>query len=156
MLTFTEKCLNITMTNGCKHYKSITDDGVVHVLETVKISDVRVANAESTPSYSQTNVPYSFLKGRKAEVVTIDGVLCQANPTAISALLATLHGRNLPTLYNVFLPCSVLICTNNENHTEIPVGSQWMVQTFSISRTATRRGVILFNLKLMRYYQEIT
>lgn len=156
MLTFTEICLNITQVAGLKKYSPSVNKNVVHVLEDYKILNAKEANTQTYASYSQTATPYTLLKGRKAEHFTIDGVLCKADPTSVATFLATLAaGRNYNTLYNAFLPCSILTCTANDNHTEIPIDSKWMVEKFVISRSVQRRMAILFTLDILKYYQEV-
>ena len=153
MLQFTEKLLSITMIDGLKQYVS-PEQGIVHEIQVSKITDTRAANSESYPSYTQTASPYTHVKGRKAEQYKIEGPLCQV--TEVDDFLENTSSRKLNTLYNVFLPCSILICSSNTDHGEIPRGSEWMVESFEISRSVAKRTTILYSLVLTRVYQEIT
>jgi hypothetical protein len=148
MLVFTEKCLNITMINGLKKYNP-TSAGITHNLQSAKITNKREINSQSYPSFTQESNPYTHVKGRKTETYTIDGVLCKV--IDVTSFLAGFTARNVNTLYNVFLPCSIITCTDNTDHPEIPLGTEWIVETFTITRSSQRRSVILFNLVISRY-----
>ena len=152
MLVFTERCLNITQVNGLKKYDPDAS-GYTHTLETVKIVNTRAINSTSYPSYTQDSCPYTHVAGRKAETFTIDGVLCEV--TKVAPLLDSITNRNVNTLYNVFLPCSILTVSENTDHGEFPLGTDWIVESFTISRTSQRRSVILFSLVVSRYYEAI-
>lgn len=155
MITFGEQCLSLTQEDGLKKYAE-TVSGPVHVLKVDKIVDNRTLNIESFPSYVQDIFPYSHVKGRKVESITIDGPLCEANAKAVADFLEEyIPYRRLNTLYNVFLPCSILTCSDPGDHPEIGDGTKWMVQSFTVSRSVSRRSIILYTLKLIKYYTEV-
>lgn len=165
MIGFSETFFRITMVNGLKQYLPDHDTFFTAYFQVSKITNVRELNSESYPSYSQTEKPYTHVKGRKFEQYKIEGPLCRSNEASefLSKYCSTGtidygHGgrtRSVNRLYNVFLPCSIIICDYNDGHEEIPINSKWIVERFEITRSVAKRQVIFYSLTLSRIYQEL-
>ena len=154
MITFTETFLGITMSHqgkvGWKGYSKIA--GAVHQIKVYNISNKRIAYREGQSSYEQTTTPSSVLYGKEPDVITIEGPLCYIDPsmTSVNNLLSTTSQHPVNTLYNVFIPCCVLYA---ESTTSPDVHDKyWIVDTFNIKRSMQKRGIIIFELVLLRWY----
>ena len=150
MLTFTEYFLNITMVNGNKIFVPV--HGTDHVMKSFRVSNVKGANSESYTT-GQSSVPISTLLGRKATTITISSYWSfHEVPYLLEGLTNWRIVNNLP---NVFLPGSILAVTNNEVNQNLPLGSRWLVDTYTYRRSSTRRGVIVYDLTLIEWHNEL-
>jgi hypothetical protein len=150
MLTLSEYFLNITMVNGNKIF--LPAHGGDHVLKTFRVSMSKGANSESEPT-GQTSTPHSVLMGRKAVTVTISGYWSYKD---IPDILKSLEkNRIVNEMVNIFLPGSILVVTNNDMSIELPINSRWLVDTFAFRRSSTRRGIVVYDLTLIEWYNEL-
>lgn len=150
MLTFTEYFLNITMVNGNKIFE--TKRGGSHVLKAFRISNAKGANSE-TIATGQSSLPVTTLQGRKAIQLTISSYWSFSE---IPSILTELAGsRIINEMVNIFLPGSVLIVTENDINRDISLNSAWMVDRFSFRRSKTRRGVIIYDLTLIEWNNDL-
>lgn len=155
MITFTETFLGITMEYqpgkvGWKGYKGIA--GATHQIKVYNISNKRNAYREGQTSYEQSVAPTSNLYGREPDVVTIEGPLCyiDSSGTSVSNLLTTTSQHPVNTLYNVFIPCCVVSASSS---TSPDINGNWIVETFKIKRNAQKRGILMFELILYKWYE---
>jgi len=151
--TFIEHVLNITMDNGHKKYNESEMPTCSHTVDVTLSLNTRQVNKQTIDSYSQTVAPQSIVLGYQPETVKLEGVLCHI--ADVEDLLAkTAPYRAINTLYNKFLPCSILVC-NNSDVPELINGSpnKWLVDMFKIKRSKQKPDLILFELILMRWYK---
>lgn len=131
------------------HKGYATEAGYTHNLPVYTISDTRQIYKIGGSSYSQTVTPYSTILGKQPDVVKIEGKLCRVDE--VDAYIAPIAShRKLNTIYNLFLPCSILMATS----TTCPEvsGSYWFVDVFKIKRDLQHRDIILYELILMKWY----
>lgn len=150
MITFTENFLNITMQHngevGHKGYN--TTAGATHTLKVYTINDTKQIYKIGGSSYSQTVTPYSVTMGKEPDILKIEGKLCRVDE--VDTYIAPLAShRNLNTIYNVFLPCSIL--TGSSAVCPEAIGN-WMVDIFKIKRSLQQRDNIMFELVLLKWY----
>ena len=155
MITFTETFLSITMEAlpgkiGYKGFGHAT--GATHQLKVYNISNKRNVYREGQASYSQTTTPTSELIGREPDIITIDGPLCYLDSTGtmVSNYLGSISNHNVNTLYNAFIPCSILAATSTVSPDVS--GKNWIVSTFKIKRNTQKRSIVMFELVLYRWY----
>lgn len=152
MITFTEIFLNITMEYdakvGYKGYDIAT--GATHELDPTISVLTKEVSKQSTPSYSQTTVPITIIFGANPTKVKLEGTLCKVSEVS-SYLNGFARHRAVNSLYNVFIPCSILhVDSSSPYNTEIEtLGSYWIVDTFKIKRNAQKRDLIQYELILM-------
>lgn len=151
MITFVEEFLHITMTyQGKVGYKGFDrTTGNTHHINMYNISDKRNISKRGISSYSQTVTPITIIDGKNPDTITLEGPLCHID--GFQEFLGNIGDRKLNTLYNVFLPCSILTATS----TTCPdiSGKKWMVDTFKIKRNSSqKRPIIVFELILLRWY----
>lgn len=147
-LTITEQFLNITMEHdgyiGWKGYDYI--DGASHELDaTIRVLSTEV-ESQSNPSYSQSSTPISYVLGKKPDKIKIEGPLCKVDEVDDYLSSISSH-RNLNTIYNVFLPCSIITIS------DASYGGLWIVDTFKIKRDTKNREWILFELIVDKWYK---
>ena len=160
--TFTEYALNITMANGHKEYNEAKICS--HTVDVTLSSNTRQVNKQTIDSYSQTVAPQSIVLGYQPETVKLEGVLCHI--ADVEDLLAeTAPYRAINTLYNKFLPCSILECEDSDiPELQVKISSEccccccqskprWLVDMFKIKRSKQKPDLILFELILMRWYK---
>ena len=153
--TFTEYVLNITMANGHKKYNETKICS--HTVDVTLSSNTRQVNKQTIDSYSQTTAPQSIVLGYQPEIVKLEGILCHI--ADVENLLAeTAHCRAINTLYNKFLPCSILECEDSDIpelqvKIECCCKPRWLVDMFKIKRSKQKPDLILFELILMRWYK---
>jgi len=155
--TFVEYTLDITMAyngqNGHKGYQKTAR--CTHTIDASLSSNTRQINKQTIDSYSQTIAPQSTILGYQPEVVKLEGVLCHIDD--VEDMLAQTAGhRVINTLYNKFLPCSILWC-NSSDIPELMVGQPrskgyWLVDMFKIKRSKQKPDLILYELILTRWY----
>ena len=147
-ICFSEMCLYITMRSGNKVYAPRVT--ATHELEVFTIQDRREANAE-VQATGQSSAPIRTLMGRKLDTFVIEFPI--PNMTAsLTALPSDARVRNTPK--NLFLASSILTVTDNTYTTELPVGSNWFVESFSLKRTSARR-MYVGTLTLKRWYGDL-
>lgn len=154
--TFTEYALNITMANGHKKYNET--EICSHTVDVTLSSNTRQVNKQTIDSYSQTTAPQSIVLGYQPEIVKLEGILCHI--ADVENLLAeTAHCRAINTLYNKFLPCSILECEDSDiPELQVKISSEccckprWLVDMFKIKRSKQKPDLILFEMVLMRWY----
>ncbi len=157
-LEFTEHYLFITMGEprlGDKRYDVAT--GVVHQLQTYSLKDTRQANIQST-SQGQNSVPYLILMGKKPDTVIIEvrmGNLADVKARMDSFATYGTRIYNLTNPKNLFLVGTVLTVTTNNSHWELPIASNWFVESWEISRSVQNRN-FTGTLGLLRWYQDLT
>ena len=150
-ITLTEQFLNITMNygglSGNKGYDVI--NGASHTIYIYSITDTRQIVTQGISSYSQTVAPMSLIRGRQPDILKIEGKLCHIDK--VSTYLSPLGAyRNLNTIYNVFLPCSIVTGTSDGECPEIE--GSWLVDTFKVKRSLEKRKLVLFELVLYKWY----
>lgn len=159
MITLAEKFLNMTMVhngeNGHKGFDIL--DGATHTIKVYTISDTRAIYKQGISSYSQSVVPTSVTLGREPDIIKIEGKLCRVDEVydtngniKSNGFLSYLSShRNLNTIYNVFLPCSIVTASS----TVAPeANGNWMVDMFKVKRNLQKRDLILFELVLIKWY----
>ena len=153
--TFVEYTLDITMTyngqNGHKGYQKTPR--CTHTIDASLSSNTRQINKQTIDSYSQTIAPQSTILGYQPETVKIEGILCHV--ADVENLLAeTAHCRAVNTLYNKFLPCSILVCQSSDVPELVTWSSpnKWLVDMSKIKRSKQKPDLILFEMVLMRWY----
>lgn len=151
--TFTEYALNITMTkDGQNGHKGYNETEICsHTVDVTLSSNTRQVNKQTIESYSQTIAPQSIVLGYQPETVKIEGILCHV--ADVENLLAeTAHCRAVNTLYNKFLPCSILECQSSDvPELEMGIQHKWLVDMFKIKRSKQKPDLILFEMVLMRW-----
>lgn len=151
--TFTEYALNITMTkDGQNGHKGYNETEICsHTVDVTLSSNTRQVNKQTIESYSQTIAPQSIVLGYQPETVKIEGILCHV--ADVENLLAeTAHCRAVNTLYNKFLPCSILVCQSSDvPELEMGIQHKWLVDMFKIKRSKQKPDLILFEMVLMRW-----
>ena len=155
--TFIEHVLNITMDNGHKKYNE--SEMCSHTVDVTLSSNTRQVNKQTIDSYSQTVAPQTTVLGYQPETVKLEGVLCHI--ADVEDLLAeTAPYRAINTLYNKFLPCSILECEDSDiPELQVKISSEccckprWLVDMFKIKRSKQKPDLILFELILMRWYK---
>jgi len=165
--TFTEYALNITMANGHKEYNETKIcsgcNCLTHTVDVTLSSNTRQVNKQTIDSYSQTVAPQTTVLGYQPETVKLEGVLCHI--ADVEDLLAeTAPYRAINTLYNKFLPCSILECEDSDiPELQVKISSEccccccqskprWLVDMFKIKRSKQKPDLILFEMVLMRWY----
>jgi len=149
-ITITEKFLSITMEHdgytGWKGYDYT--DGATHEVNASIYILSREVESKSIPSYSQTVAPISYTMGKKPEKIKIEGPLCLVTNVSTYISQFAAH-RNLNTIYNVFLPCSIVTveCTYNS-----AISGFWIVESFKIKRDVKNREWIFFELVVDKWY----
>ena len=164
--TFTEYALNITMAkDGQNGHKGYNETEICsHTVDVTLSSNTRQVNKQTIDSYSQTTAPQSIVLGYQPETVKLEGILCHI--ADVEDLLAeTAHCRAINTLYNKFLPCSILECEDSDiPELQVKISSEccccccqskprWLVDMFKIKRSKQKPDLILFELILMRWYK---
>lgn len=144
--TFDEHFLSITMNyNGEWGHKGYGNEGGSTIpIDVYSINKIKQVSKDGHSSYSQTVTPISVLKGRKPDRLQIEGKLCLVHD--VNSYLGMIGNRNFNTLYNVFLPCSILLGYGD-------CGGEWIVETFKIKRTSQKRDIVGFELILQRWYE---
>lgn len=134
---------------GYKGFKGAS--GATHQLKVYNISNKRNAYREGQASYNQTTTPTSELMGKEPDVITIEGPLCYIDPTGVtvSNYLGTISNHNVNTLYNAFIPCSILAATSTVSP---DINGNWIVYTFKIKRNTQKRSIVTFELVLYKWY----
>ena len=152
--TFTEYALNITMAkDGQNGHKGYNETEICsHTVDVTLSSNTRQVNKQTIDSYSQTTAPQSIVLGYQPEIVKLEGILCHI--ADVEDLLAeTAHCRAVNTLYNKFLPCSILECQSSDvPELEMGIQHKWLVDMFKIKRSKQKPDLILFEMVLMRWY----
>ena len=153
MITFTEYFLNITMThnsqNGHKGYNTVAR--ATHTLPVYTISDTKQIYKIGGSSYSQTVTPYSVTMGKEPETIKIEGKLCRVSEVNTYLTPLAAH-RKVNTIYNVFLPCSILQASST-TCPELMIGDAlWLVDIFKVKRDLQHREWILYELALLKWY----
>ena len=152
--TFTEYALNITMAkDGQNGHKGYNETKICsHTVDVTLSSNTRQVNKQTIDSYSQTTAPQSIVLGYQPEIVKLEGILCHI--ADVENLLAeTAHCRAVNTLYNKFLPCSILECQSSDvPELEMGIQHKWLVDMFKIKRSKQKPDLILFEMVLMRWY----
>lgn len=153
--TFTEYALNITMTkDGQNGHKGYNETEICsHTVDVTLSSNTRQVNKQTIESYSQTIAPQSIVLGYQPETVKLEGILCHIADVE-NLLTETAHCRAINTLYNKFLPCSILVCQSSDVPELVTWSSpnKWLVDMFKIKRSKQKPDLILFEMVLMRWY----
>ena len=144
--------------NGHKGYA--VESGATHTIKVYNITETRQVYSQGISSYSQTVTPMSVTLGREPDIVKIEGKLCQVNEVynangtiKAGGFLSYLSSyRNLNTIYNVFLPCSIVEATSTVSPN---VNGKWLVDLFKVKRNLQKRDLILFELTLCRWYGDL-
>lgn len=148
-VTLTERFLKITMNyhgeSGHKGYQS--EGGNTHTIHVYNITETRQIKKIGVSSYSQTTTPISTITGKQPDVVKIEGKLCMVKD--VTTYLAGISGRACNTLFNVFLPCSILTGSSSECP---EINGEWIVDTFKIKRNLQKRDIVAFELILYKWY----
>ena len=153
--TFTEYALNITMAkDGQNGHKGYNETEICsHTVDVTLSSNTRQVNKQTIDSYSQTIAPQLIVLGYQPETVKVEGILCHIADVE-NLLTETAHCRAINTLYNKFLPCSILVCSNSDVPELVTWSSpnKWLVDMFKIKRSKQKPDLILFEMVLMRWY----
>lgn len=125
--------------------------GATHTIYVYNITETKQIKKQGISSYSQTVIPQTILQGRQPDTIKIEGKLCKVSE--VTQYLNALSGyRSVNTLYNVFLPCSILIGSS----TNCPeINGNWIVDTFKIKRNLQKRDLVLFELVLNKWYEAL-
>lgn len=143
-----ERCLKITQDKGWKKYGG--EDGFVFTLPLARVTHTRTVNKESQ-STGPSGVPVSILMGQQPDQVRLE---ITWNYNEFKQLLTDLTSNRLVNnAANVFLVGSILTKTGDLVD-EMPNESRWVVDTFSIRRSINRRGMVIGDLALLRWYRD--
>ena len=154
MITFAERFLSITMSyegkSGYKGYQGET--GATQTIKVYTITETKQIKKQGVSAYGQSAIPTSNILGKQPDIVKIEGKLCTVDE--IDTYLANLAPyRTVNTIYNAFLPCSILYATSS-NCPEV-AGQYWLVDMFKIKRNLQKREHILFELVLYKWYGDL-
>lgn len=137
--------MNYNGQSGHKGYQGAT--GNTHTIKVYSITDTRQLKKLGVSSYSQTSTPMSVILGKQPDVIKIEGKLCMVSE--VETYLAGLSHRPCNTLFNVFLPCSIVSATSSECP---EANGNWLVDTFKIKRNLQKRDIVSFELVLYKWY----